>query len=102
MIMVQREKDRDKGYDNSIEGDSRLRGDNVEGLILPLGENESAKIGEINLSVVLPTPPPKIRGTKSKGEVSKMHGMRTRRNKRKESEVSGISIKGEGFETEKQ
>ncbi|KAK0570630.1 hypothetical protein LWI29_004098 [Acer saccharum] len=52
---------------------------NKEGMILPLEENDLAEIGEINLSVVLPTPSPNLKHRKSIGVASKLHGMRTRR-----------------------
>ncbi|KAK1553744.1 hypothetical protein Q3G72_002942 [Acer saccharum] len=58
---------------------------NKEGMFLPLGESELAEIGEINLSVVLRTPSPNVKNRKSRGAVSKLHGMRTRRDNRRES-----------------
>ncbi|KAI9196285.1 hypothetical protein LWI28_022598 [Acer negundo] len=70
--------------------DNRLSDGYNEGLLLSLGEKESAEIREINLSVVLPTPPPrsKLKSFKSKSVVSKMHVMKTRRDKKKEQEVN--------------
>ncbi|KAK4844133.1 hypothetical protein QYF36_016865 [Acer negundo] len=113
MFVVQWENGRDEGstdLDSSLESsthDNRLRDGIEKGMLLPLGENELAKIREINWSVVLPipppkmkrvkskerAPPPKMRKVKSKGMVSKMHGTRTRRDKRKDPEV--IDIIGE-------
>ncbi|KAK1578733.1 hypothetical protein Q3G72_032728 [Acer saccharum] len=49
-----------------------------------------AEIGEINLSVVLSTPSPKLKNRKSKGAASKLHGMRTMRDNRREPEFLNV------------
>ncbi|KAK1582334.1 hypothetical protein Q3G72_014056 [Acer saccharum] len=89
---------------SDTEGSTQENGskyDTEEGLLKPLDEYASAKIGEIKLNVVLPTPRPKSRKKKSIATGSKMHGMRTRRDKHREKDMDSDSeIRREGRESE--
>ncbi|KAK2641448.1 hypothetical protein Ddye_023211 [Dipteronia dyeriana] len=50
-----------------------------EGMIQDLSEMRAEDLGEINLSVVLSSPPPKKYCAKAKGISSKIHGMKIRK-----------------------
>ncbi|KAK0602623.1 hypothetical protein LWI29_035330 [Acer saccharum] len=74
----------DSSFEGDEEGSLPVVSGNKEGTMFPLGENVLEELGEINLSVVLPTPPPNLRSEKSKVSMSKLHGMRTRRDNRRD------------------
>ncbi|KAK1577833.1 hypothetical protein Q3G72_025255 [Acer saccharum] len=106
-------KPRYDGLDNSSsetgtdsEGSSQENGlkcGNEDGLLKPLEGYASIEVGEIKLSVVLPITPPKSRKVKSKAMGSKMHGMRTRRDKCKEKDShSDFENRSEERESEEQ
>ncbi|KAK1553806.1 hypothetical protein Q3G72_003857 [Acer saccharum] len=113
MVVTQKRKDESEGHteadpdaevssnqdseDSSIGGSVRddkeedsiyPHSGNKVGRIQPLGEYDLAEIGEINLSVVLPTPSPNVKNRNSRGAASKSHGMRTRRDIRREPELA--------------